>query len=119
MSISRHFWGKVAMFNLYGCRPRAIRCPKTIDEFSRELVKEIGMEAFGPPQIVHFGEGNKAGYTLVQLITTSNITAHFVEATDDIYLDVFSCKDFKSETVEDVIVKYFDPKRMIHQEILR
>jgi hypothetical protein len=53
-------------------------------------VKEIDMVAFGAPRIVRFGSDHCKGYTLVQLIQTSNITAHFAEDTNDVYLDVFS-----------------------------
>jgi S-adenosylmethionine/arginine decarboxylase-like enzyme len=67
------------------------------------------MVPFGEPQIVMFGSGNKKGYTLVQLIETSNITAHFVEETDDLYLDVFSCKEFLEEDVVQMIDYHFKP----------
>jgi S-adenosylmethionine/arginine decarboxylase-like enzyme len=70
------------------------------------------MVPFGEPQVQHFGSGNKAGYTLVQLIETSNITAHFVEETDDIYLDVFSCKPFNPNDVKQVVNKFFTPAHM-------
>ena len=69
------------------------------------------MVAFGEPTVVHFGTENKAGYTLVQLIETSNICAHFVEESNDIYLDVFSCKPFEPADVESVVNLYFAPKR--------
>jgi S-adenosylmethionine/arginine decarboxylase-like enzyme len=59
-----------------------------------------------------FGSGNKKGYTLVQLIETSNITAHFVEETDDIYLDVFSCKPFSPSDVDSMVKLHFSPKAM-------
>ena len=68
------------------------------------------MVPYGSPLLKHFGEGNKSGYTLVQLIETSNICAHFVEETNDIYLDVFSCKQFDPDTVERVVKSYFAPK---------
>lgn len=87
----------------------AIRCPKIIGAFSDDLVKRIDMVPHGRPQIQHFGTENKAGYTLVQLIETSNIVAHFVEETDDMYLDVFSCKEFDPKTVEVIVQKYFYP----------
>lgn len=68
------------------------------------------MIPYGEPSVQHFGEGNKSGYTLVQLIQTSNICAHFVEETNDIYLDVFSCKDFDPKVVERVASLYFAPQ---------
>jgi S-adenosylmethionine/arginine decarboxylase-like enzyme len=67
------------------------------------------MVPYGCPQIVMFGSGNKKGYTLVQLIETSNICAHFVEETDDMYLDIFSCKKFEIPAVEETLHKYFKP----------
>jgi S-adenosylmethionine/arginine decarboxylase-like enzyme len=67
------------------------------------------MVPYGRPQVQHFGSGNKAGYTLVQLIETSNIVAHFVEETDDMYLDVFSCKPFNPRDVEDLVQDTFRP----------
>jgi len=67
------------------------------------------MVAYGEPQVVHFGSGDKSGYTLVQLIETSNITAHFCEETNDMYLDVFSCKPFRPEDVESVVNQHFSP----------
>lgn len=103
------FWGIHAMVNAGKCVSHRIRCPKNIAAFSNDLVKRIDMKAYGPPQIQHFGEGNKAGFTLVQLIETSNITAHFVEETDDIYLDVFSCKKFDVKEVEKCVNEYFQP----------
>jgi S-adenosylmethionine/arginine decarboxylase-like enzyme len=81
------------------------------------------MVPFGEPQIQYFGTGNKAGYTLVQLIETSNICAHFCEETNDMYLDVFSCKPFNPDTVEDVVSQYFSPSRtnrmFIHRQALK
>lgn len=70
------------------------------------------MVPYGEPQVQHFGSGNKAGYTLVQLIETSNICAHFVEETNDMYLDVFSCKTFDPRTVKNVVRDYFIPLDM-------
>lgn len=67
------------------------------------------MVPYGKPRVVMFGTGNKKGYTLVQLIETSNITGHFVEETDDMYLDVFSCKTFDQEIVRDTVNYYFGP----------
>jgi S-adenosylmethionine/arginine decarboxylase-like enzyme len=86
-----------------------IRSPLTISNFAKALVKEIDMVPYGEPQVVHFGSGDKAGFTLVQLIETSNITAHFCEETNDMYLDVFSCKPFNPADVEAVVNSHFHP----------
>jgi S-adenosylmethionine/arginine decarboxylase-like enzyme len=105
-------WGFHAVLNLYRCAPATIRCANNIWRFNADLVKQIDMKAFGAPSIVHFGTGNKAGYTLVQLIETSNIMGHFVEETNDAYLDVFSCKPFSPTTVRQVVQQYFSPENL-------
>lgn len=105
-------WGYHLLLNLKNCRPLNIRCPNTIKMFSSHLIQDINMVAYGEPFLQHFGTGNKAGYTLVQLIETSNITAHFVEETNDAYLDVFSCKSFEPRKVEQLVNVYFMPEKI-------
>jgi S-adenosylmethionine/arginine decarboxylase-like enzyme len=104
------YWGYHLIADFGKCVPASIRCRRNIIRFSNTLVKEIDMVPYGEPSVEHFGEGNKSGFTLVQLIQTSNICAHFVEETNDIYLDVFSCKPFDPKVVERVTSLYFAPK---------
>ncbi len=106
------YWGHHLLLNARKCVPSTIRSKSMIEAFSHNLVKKIDMVAYGQPQVIMFGTGNKKGYTLVQLIETSNITGHFVEETDDMYLDVFSCKEFDPKTVEEVVAWYFAPKNI-------
>ena len=112
-------WGYHLIINAGGCDAAALRSKSTIAEFSKVLVNEIDMIAFGPPRIVKFGTGNKKGYTLVQLISTSSIVAHCVEETNDIYLDVFSCKQFNQGDALEVFKKYFNPKNIYHTFLKR
>jgi len=107
----RTTWGYHLIVNAGACDHAAISSKPAIARFSKELVQAIDMVAFGAPRIVHFGEGNKKGYTLVQLIETSNITAHFTEDTNDMYLDIFSCKSFDPQVALAVIDKHFHPQR--------
>jgi S-adenosylmethionine/arginine decarboxylase-like enzyme len=106
-----NYWGYHLAVDASGPDLKAISDGQNITEFAKELVKRIGMVAFGEPQVVRFGTGNKAGYTLVQLIETSNICCHFVE--DDgagrtaFYLDVFSCREFKNNDVIKCCEDYF------------
>ena len=102
-------WGYHLVLNASRCGALNIRCPKNIKGFSDTLVKRIDMKAYGAPQIVHFGEGNKGGYTLVQLIETSNIMAHFSEEWNAMFLDVFSCKPFEPKEVVEHVQDWFNP----------
>jgi len=102
-------WGHHLMLDCSRCIYSSIRCPINIGLFATNLVQRIDMVPYGKPQVQHFGTGDKAGYTLVQLIETSNITAHFCEETNDMYLDVFSCKPFNPDDVESVVNVFFGP----------
>jgi S-adenosylmethionine/arginine decarboxylase-like enzyme len=110
-------WGKHLIVDARKCVPQFIRCPFRITDFSHALVKKIDMVPYGQPWIQHFGSEDKAGYTLVQLIETSNVVAHFAEHNNSAFFDVFSCKDFNQDDVESMIHEYFWPERM-HSRIL-
>ena len=101
------YWGNHLILDCAGCDPNAIQDYDTIYRFTKQLVKDIDMVAYGEPQIVNFGSGNKAGYTLVQLIETSNICAHFVNEDNTMYLDVFSCKEYDNDVVIRLVQEYF------------
>jgi len=99
------YWGFELVLDLGGGN-RNVTNPDAIADFARDLVKRIDMIPHGEPQVFYFGEGHLAGWTLVQMITTSNITAHF---NDDgtCYMNVFSCKNFDPATVKDVVSEWF------------
>lgn len=112
-------WGKHLVLDAGGCSAKMIGCPIVIKNFTKDLVKRIDMVAYGEPQIVMFGTGNKKGYTLIQLIETSNIAAHFVEENNTMYLDVFSCKDFDPSIVKETVREYFDAQKFSSRVFLR
>lgn len=102
------YWGYHLILDCAGLNPDSIRDEKNIYNFTKQLVKDIDMVAYGKPQIVKFGHSGKEGYTLVQLIETSNICAHFVEEDNSAYFDIFSCKVYDVNVVIDLVEKYFD-----------
>lgn len=104
------YWGYHLMLDCAGADHASITDAANIAAFTKELVKRIDMIAYGEPQIVHFGTGNKEGYTLVQLIETSNICAHFNNDSDTFYLDVFSCKTFDKDVVVQTVREFFKTK---------
>ncbi len=112
-------WGFALALDIARCNPAAIRSRTLIHDFSKKLVKEIDMKAYGEPLIKHFGEGNKAGFTLVQLIETSNITAHFCEQDNAAFLDIFSCKPYDIETAIRVVRDHFEPQLIVRHYIER
>lgn len=113
------YWGYHLLLHAKACVPATIRSKSLITEFSKTLVKEIDMVPYGNPKVVLFGSGNKKGYTLMQLIETSNICAHFTEENDSMYLDVFSCKPFDKSVVNNVVKYHFGPESIDAKMIVR
>ena len=105
-------WGYHLLLDASHCHQTAIRSKKTIADFVKKVVKEINMKAYGRPRIVNFGTGKRKGYTLVQLIQTSDITAHFSEEEGSAYVDIFSCKEFDQKTAIHVFRSFFHPQRI-------
>jgi S-adenosylmethionine/arginine decarboxylase-like enzyme len=112
-------WGFALSLDIARCKPALIRCPYNIKDFSNSLVKRIDMKKFGEPHIVRFGSGNKQGYTLVQLIETSNITGHFCEETNSGYIDIFSCREYDIEEAIRVVKDHFEPDYVIKHYLER
>lgn len=100
-------WGYHLILDCSGADHDLICNDDNITRFAKQLVTDIDMVPYGEPQVVRFGSGDKQGYTLVQLIETSNICAHFVEENDTFYLDVFSCKPFDPNIVIATAQHYF------------
>lgn len=105
-------WGMLSCIDLYNCNPEIIRNDKKIKQFVEELCNLIKMKRFGETQVVHFGEDERvAGYSMIQLIETSLISAHFANQSNTTYLDVFSCKPYEPETVVEFTKNFFKADR--------
>jgi len=106
-------WGIATAIDIYECEPAIIRDADAIRRFVVELCDLIEMKRFGQTQVVHFGEDEKvAGYSMVQLIETSLISAHFANLTNTTYLDVFSCKPYDPDVVARFALDYFGGSRV-------
>lgn len=107
-AITKQAWGIASAIDIYNCDPVIIRDADAIRRFVVELCDLIEMKRFGETQVVHFGEDEKvAGYSMVQLIETSLISGHFANLSNAVYLDVFSCKPYLPEMVQDFAEKFF------------
>ena len=74
------------------CNLEQISNKENIHNFTKALINNIDMIAHGEPVIEYFAEHDpsKAGYSLMQLIVTSSITAHFVDRDRLAFVDIFS-----------------------------
>ncbi|MBC2703540.1 adenosylmethionine decarboxylase [Desulfobacula sp.] len=101
-------WGVLTSVDIYKSDPKIIRDAKSIERFVCQLCDLIGMKRFGECQIVHFGEDEKVeGFSMMQFIETSLISGHFANASNSIYLDIFSCKFYEPREVAEFAMSFF------------
>ncbi|MCL2318232.1 MAG: S-adenosylmethionine decarboxylase [Methanomassiliicoccaceae archaeon] len=106
-------WGLAICVDLGECDHAKISSKEHIAQFAIDLANEIKMKRYGDPIVVFFGAEPKVqGYSLLQLIETSQISGHFAEDTNRAFIDVFSCKGFPAEKTAKWVQKYFGAKKM-------
>ena len=115
------YWGYHLLLDCGECNITAITSEDTIKKFIADLVSSIDMVAIGEPWIARtaIGQPDKEGFSVYQLIVTSNISAHIVDESRQIYLDVFSCKPYDIDTVKEIVQKWFGPKSIKQNYIKR
>jgi S-adenosylmethionine/arginine decarboxylase-like enzyme len=112
-------WGLCTAVDLQDCQPDLIRNADYIRRYVVELCELIDMKRFGDCQVVDFGSGRVAGYSMVQLISTSLISGHFANDTNNAYLDIFSCKGYDPRVVEEFSKEFFRARRSMATVTLR
>jgi S-adenosylmethionine/arginine decarboxylase-like enzyme len=113
-------WGLQTCLDIHSCDYDLIRDAQAISEFVIKLCDLIGMKRYGDPVIVHFGEDERVeGYSMTQLIETSLISGHFANQTNNVYLDIFSCKFYDPLTVIKFAGDFFKGKSCNHKVIFR
>lgn len=106
---NKNAWGLASSIDLYNCKPSTIRDADQIKNFVILLCDLIEMKRFGDCIVVNFGEDEKvAGYSFVQLIETSCISGHLANLTNNVYLDVFSCKCYDPLKAAYFAKEYFE-----------
>ena len=121
MKNNRSFWGQHICLDLAGCPITLINNKDNILKWNAEIIPAIGMKAFGQPIIEHFATHlpTAAGFTLLQMIETSNIAAHFAENLGEAYIDIFSCKEFDENIVVSFCQDFFKPKTIVKKNMMR
>ena len=113
-------FGLSVHINLFGCNHEKICDIEYIKAWMIDLCNYIEMKRHGDMIAERFGtEPHLYGYSVMQLIETSCITAHFSEQTDCCYIDVFSCKDFDDMKTTEFCADYFDAKDYTYETMFR
>ena len=64
-------------------------------------------------------ERDIVGYSVVQIISLSNITIHINDISRSIYMDIFTCGELNEELVISVFNKYFKPNKYTSRIVIR
>lgn len=112
MENETEYWGVSSCIDLYECDLALMQDAEAIRKFVRLLCDRIKMRRYGDTQVVFFGDEPRVqGFSMTQLIETSLISAHFADASQAIYLDVFSCAPYDSEETAKFAAEYFKAAR--------
>ena len=107
-------YGKELIFDLHNCDP-ATFSRESIKTFFEKLCDKIDMEACelywwddeDTPIEDRETESHLKGTSAVQFIRTSNITIHTLDLLGNVYLNIFSCKDFDARAALEFSENWF------------
>ena len=119
-------YGKEIIIDLHNCDASTFT-RKSLKEFFKQLCVLLDMT---PEKLVWWDdlytrikdretEPHLVGTSAVQFIRTSNITIHTLDLMDKVYLNIFSCKNFKEKVVIDFAEKWFKGERVACYRIPR
>lgn len=106
-------YGRSISLDLFECDHARISSTDEIKRFAKEICRVIDMKPFGEPLVPDFGHAKSrtAGPSLVQLIETSAITAHFSPHWRTLHLDIFTCSTLDAFAAVLFAAKFFGAER--------
>jgi S-adenosylmethionine decarboxylase len=121
-----NLYGKELILDVHNCDPSTFT-RKSIRKYFKLLCQKIDMKAeklcwwddHGLEPEYHQTEPHTRGTSAVQFILTSNITVHTLDILKNVYINVFSCKDYDSEVVMKFSEEWFKGKIVNSQIINR
>ncbi|SRR5258708_267859 len=112
-------WGKSVAINLFDCQHDFLLNPEKITQYVKNVIDHIQMIAHGPCHIEQFGSGDILGYSAMQFIETSSIVVHADDKKDRCFIDIFSCKDFDTQSAAEFSRNFFGAKTMNQTTLVR
>ncbi len=119
-------YGKELILDIHNCDPTTFT-RKSIRNYFKKLCDLIDMERcelywwddYGIPPEEQQTEPHMKGTSAIQFISTSNITIHTLDLLENVYLNIFSCKEFDSDLVKKFSEDWFKGKTVNSQIIKR
>lgn len=119
-------YGKELILDLHKCNAKKFT-RRDIARYFRELCDLIQMER----DEMHFWDDlhtpkkykstlpHLVGTSAIQFITTSNVTIHTLDILKQVYLNIFSCKDFDAKVAAEFSRKFFGGKIVTSKVLIR
>lgn len=115
-------FGYELLLDLYDCRAGVCDDLSLCYKFLDEIVGYLGMEKQAPPNIFFTDATrfpDKAGLSGWAPLVESSVVIHTLSVKNFISIDVYCCKEFDIEKAKSFSRRFFSPKRMDAQFILR
>ena len=103
--------------NLYNCDGGVLKNDKLLRLYAREVCNYMELVRHGETIIEH--STGHPGYTLVQLLETSSLTAHFAEEMRSAYIDLFSFSNFNVDEFIRFTKEFFRATHTRHKLLYR
>lgn len=124
--MSKKPYGKELILDLHDCDPSTFT-REGIENYFKKLCDMINMEKcelywwddYGLSPEEQETEPHLKGTSAIQFIKTSNITIHTLDILKNVYLNIFSCKEFDSNIVKKFSEDWFKGKTVNSQVIER
>lgn len=118
-------YGKELILDLHECDITTFN-RKSIKQYFTKLCDLINMKAeklcwwddHGLPNELCQTEPHTKGTSAVQFILTSNITIHTLDILKNVYINIFSCKEFDCELAKDFTENWFRGK-IVNSQIIK
>ena len=119
-------YGKELILDLHECDPDTFT-RKSIENYFKKLCNLIDMERcemywwddYDTPPNKRQTEPHLKGTSAIQFILTSNITIHTLDLMGNVYLNIFSCKEFDPDVAEKFSKEWFKGKVVNSQVVDR
>ena len=119
-------YGKELILDLHGCDPQRFT-RKNIKKFLVNLCLLIDMERQdlhwwdykGYPKVYGTAPAHLKGTSVIQFITTSNITIHTLDELKRVYINIFSCKEFDEDLAMNTVIWWFKGRVVNKQSMIR
>lgn len=109
-------WGKHLIIDANECNEDNIKNLEKINDFINDLCDIGKMQKKGNLIVEYFPENqfnidnDLVGYSIVQIISLSNITLHINFISRTIYFDFFTCGELNENSIINLFNFYFKPK---------